>query len=137
MEKFMENHVFSCFLPISCYAYSMKNTSGRERAEQLLNQMRQLGMPMKASVVIRRFRCGKPGCHCAKGKRHQDMIVTRNKRGKTQTIRVMRGREDQALEWVGNWRKLKAILAKLTAVELKILRMPATKAGEERESPGE
>ena len=129
-------------MSISCYAYSMKNTSGSEkaafiRAGQLLEQIRQLGFPMKASVVLRRFRCGKPGCHCAKGKRHQDMIVTRNKRGKTQTIRVMRGREDQAREWVGNWRKLKAILAKLTAVELKILRMPATKAGEERESPGE
>jgi hypothetical protein len=95
-----------------------------KKTEQLWKQAQALGFPMKASVVRRRFRCGKPGCPCAKGKRHQDMIVTRNMGGKTQTIRIRSGREASALEWVENWRKLKSILAKLTAIELRILRLP-------------
>jgi hypothetical protein len=103
-----------------------------KKAEQIWKQAQALGFPMKASVVRRRFRCGKPGCHCAKGKRHQDTIVTRNMGGKTQTIRIMRGREATALEWVENWRKLKIILAKLTAIELRILRLPTDQAGQEK-----
>lgn len=95
-----------------------------KKAEQLWAQVQSLGFPLKASVVNRRFRCGKPGCRCAKGKRHQDTIVTRNVRGKTQTIRVINGREDEALAWLENWRKLKKILSKLTTLEMKILRMP-------------
>jgi hypothetical protein len=98
-----------------------------KRAERIWKQAQTLGFPMKASVVHRRFRCGKPGCHCANGKRHRDMIVTRNVGGKTQTIRIMRGREAAALDWVKNWRKLKIILAKLTAIELRILRLPTDK----------
>ncbi len=100
-----------------------------KKAEQLWEQAKALGFPMKASVVRRRFRCGKPGCHCAKGKRHQDMIVTRNMRGKTQTIRIRSGRETTALEWVENWRKLKVMLAKLMAIELRILRLPYSPTG--------
>jgi len=95
-----------------------------KRAQQLWKKAQNLGLPMKASVVRRRFRCGKPGCHCAKRKWHQDMIATRNMYGKTQTIRIAKGREAMALEWVENWRKLKRILVKLTNIELRILRIP-------------
>ncbi len=116
-------------MSISAMLIGMKNTSYMEktalkRAERIWKQAQALGFPMKASVVKRRFRCGKPGCHCAMGKRHQDMIVTRNMGGKTQTIRIRNGREATAIEWVENWRKLKIILAKLTAIELRILRLP-------------
>jgi len=100
-----------------------------KKAERLWKKAQTLGLPLKASVVRRRFRCGKPGCHCAKGKRHQDMIVTRNVRGKTRTIRVINGREEEALAWRENWRKLKKILSKLTDIELQILRMPKEKNG--------
>lgn len=103
-----------------------------KRAERIWKRAQALGFPMKASVVRRRFRCGKPGCHCANGKQHRDMIVTRNVGGKTQTIRIRSGREATALEWVENWRKLKIILAKLTAAELRILRLPTDQAGQEK-----
>lgn len=126
----------------------MKRKSSEEKAalrkaERIWKQAQALGFPMKASVVRRRFRCGKPGCRCAKGQKHRDMIATRYMGGKTQTIRIRSGREATALEWADNWRKLKILLAKLTAIEWQILRLPtclpdrqADQAGpEERRRP--
>ena len=111
----------------------MAKTTKREqivriKAAQLMEQVQSLGLLLKASVVRRRFRCGKPGCRCIRGHLHQDMIVTRRVAGRGQTIRVRQGRETEALAWLENWRRLKQILSELTAVEMRILRMPVQEA---------
>ena len=93
-------------------------------AQRLLAQTHALGLLLKASVVRRRFRCGKPNCRCAHGNPHQDMIVCRKVRGKNQTIRVRTGREQEALLWQKNWRRFKRIVEKLTDEEIRILSMP-------------
>lgn len=108
----------------------------RARARKLRRQVRALGLLLKASVVKRRFRCGKPGCHCARGDLHEDMVVTRKAGGKTKTIRVRSGREKEALEWSRNWRRLKRLLDRLTAVEIRILRMPAVGEGRRQRKKG-
>ena len=100
----------------------------RAKAARLMGQVKSLGLLLKASVVRRKFRCGKAGCRCVRGHFHQDMIVTRKAGGRTQTIRVRQGRETEALAWLENWRRLKQILSKLTAVEMRILRMPIPEA---------
>lgn len=100
----------------------------RTKAAQLMEQVQSLGLLLKASVVRRRFRCGKSGCRCVRGHLHQDMIVTRQAGGRTQTIRVRQGRETEALAWLENWRRLKQILSRLTTVEMQILRMPVQAA---------
>ena len=102
----------------------------RAKAEKLLQQIQSLGLLLKASVVRRRFRCGKPGCRCAKGHLHQDMVVTRKVGGKTQTFRIRKGRENEAIAWLENWRQFKRLLDRLTAVEIQILRMPVKDAKE-------
>jgi hypothetical protein len=98
------------------------------KAQRLLAQAHALGLLLKASVVRRRFRCGKPNCRCARGRPHQDLIVCRNVRNKNQTIRVRTGREPEALQWQKNWRKFNRIVEKLTTEEIRILRLPKDKA---------
>ena len=92
----------------------------RAKAARLMEQVQSLGLLLKASVVHRRFRCGKAGCRCVRGYLHQDLIVTRRVAGISQTIRVRQGRETEALVWLENWRRLKQILSRLTAVEMQI-----------------
>ena len=105
-----------------------KEQIARARAARLMEQAQSLGLFLKASVVRRRFRCGKPGCRCVQGPLHQDVVVTRRVAGKSQTIRVRRGRETEAFAWLENWRRLKHILSRLTDVEMRILRMPVREA---------
>ena len=100
----------------------------RAKAARLMEQVQSLGLLLKASVVHRRFRCGKAGCRCVRGYLHQDLIVTRRVAGISQTIRVRQGRETEALVWLENWRRLKKILSRLTDVEMRILRMPVPEA---------
>lgn len=99
----------------------------RAKAMRLLGQVHSVGLLLKASVVRRRFRCGKSGCHCAKGHFHHDMVVTRKAQGKTQTIRVRKGREQEAVQWLKNWRVVKGLVDRLTSVEMDILRLPVAK----------
>lgn len=98
------------------------------KAQRLLSQAHALGLLLKASVVRRRFRCGKPNCRCARGKPHQDLIVCRKVREKKQTIRVRTGREPDALQWQKNWRRFNRIVEKLTAEEIRILSIPKGKS---------
>ena len=98
------------------------------KARRLLAQAHALGLLLKASVVRRRFRCGKPNCRCARGKPHQDLIVCRKVREKKQTIRVRAGREQEALQWQKNWRRFNRIVEKLTAEEIRILSIPKDKS---------
>ena len=93
----------------------------RAKAASLRRRLRSLGLVLKASVVHRRFRCGKPGCRCAKGSLHQDYVVTRKAGAKTQTVRVRNGREKEALQWRENWRRMKRLLDELTSIEIEIL----------------
>lgn len=98
------------------------------KARRLLAQAHALGLLLKASVVRRRFRCGKPNCRCARGKPHQDLIVCRKVGEKKQTIRVRTGREPEALQWQKNWRRFNRIVEKLTAEEIRILSIPKGKS---------
>ena len=96
--------------------------TARAQAASLLKRIRALGPMLKASVTPRRFRCGKPGCACANGRPHRDLVVTRKRHGKTQTVRVRNGREAEALQWLENWRRLKTLLDQLTDLQIDILR---------------
>jgi len=108
----------------------------QSKAQRLLAQAHALGLLLKASVVRRRFRCGKPNCHCAHGKRHQDLIVCRLVRDKTQTIRVRTGREPEALQWQKNWKKFNRLVEQLTTEEIRILSLPKGKANEKHRKRG-
>jgi hypothetical protein len=95
------------------------------KAQRLLAQAHALGLLLKASVVRRHFRCGKPNCRCARSKPHQDLIVCRKVPGeKQQTIRVRTGRETAALQWQQNWRRFNRLVEKLTTEEIRILSLP-------------
>ena len=121
---------------------SNKERVARTRAARLLRRLRSLDLALKASVVRRRFRCGKPGCRCASGRLHQDYVVTRKTNAITQTVRVRNGREKEALQWLENWRRMKGLLDQLASVEIEILRMPVcvghmadTRAGKRKRRP--
>lgn len=105
--------------------------TARAEAARLLKRIRALGPMLKASVTPRRFRCGKPGCACAKGRPHRDLVVTRKRRGKTQTVRVRNGREAEALQWLENWRRLKTLLDRLADLQIDILRSPLPADGKQ------
>jgi len=115
--------------------HATREQRARAEAEAVLERIRALGPMLKASVTRRRFRCGKPGCACARGRLHRDLVATRKVRGKTQTIRVRSGHEREALAWLGNWRKLKTLLDRLAGLQFEILR-PAAGRPADRRRPG-
>jgi len=43
----------------------------RERKRRVLAKLPPLEQVLRGSLVVRWLRCGKPGCHCAKGEGHR------------------------------------------------------------------
>ena len=86
-----------------------------------MERLKRVGFPLKASVTRRTFRCGKRNCHCAEGELHEDLVVTRKVNGTTRTVKVRRGREDQAMEWAANWRNLKKVMDELAQAQIDML----------------
>lgn len=67
----------------------------RQRIGELLNEFGQLaavaqgGLPwLRGSLYARRRRCGKRGCHCVRGKLHQDMALAVRVEGQSRLVAV-------------------------------------------------
>ena len=56
---------------------------------------------LRASLLRRRMRCGRPGCHCAQGKKHSLAVLTTSRKG-GRTVQVSLRPEQVALaqEWI-------------------------------------
>jgi hypothetical protein len=101
-------------------------------AKKLLVQRSTLasGLPsfaeiVRGSLVTRYRRCGKPTCHCAKGRGHgpAHYLVVTLKPGKTQQILLSEAMLPVARQFLENYRRWWAASEKISAVNRRLLRL--------------
>src|SRR5712691_96428 len=95
---------------------------GAEQARAAIQAaLSQIGFALPGSIVIRRTRCGKPGCACKADPPalHGPYIQwTRTVNGKTVTRTLTQGQYDAYAGWFANARALRALTAELEALSL-------------------
>jgi len=91
---------------------SWQEEAWRNRAAQLL---RQEGL-LRGSVSVRRRVCGKAGCRCAQGQRHEAMYVVYREAGQTTQIYVPKEWEDRVRRWVKRYGEVRLLLEKLSGL---------------------
>jgi hypothetical protein len=91
---------------------SWREQSWRRRAAALL---RQDGL-LRGSVSIRRRVCGKPGCRCARGERHEAMYVVYRQAGRTVQLYVPHAWEERVRRWVERYGEARELLDKLSGL---------------------
>ena len=98
---------------------SWQEKAGRKRAGALL---REDGV-LRGSVSVRRRVCGKRGCRCARGERHEAMYVVYREKGKTVQLYVPKAWEGRVRHWVKRYGEARRLLEKLSGVyEAKVRR---------------
>ena len=59
--------------------------------EQLVPVFAERDLLVKGTVYAQRRKCGKPTCHCATGKPHTSMILSRSEDGRTKLMTIRPG----------------------------------------------
>jgi len=73
------------------------------------------------SIVIVKRLCGKTNCRCQKGFKHSSLYISQRYKGKTRMIYIPHRSEARVRDFVKNWHKLKAIMDKVTDINIRIL----------------
>ncbi|HRU07713.1 MAG TPA: hypothetical protein P5137_18270 [Candidatus Brocadiia bacterium] len=91
--------------------------SWQERAwrKRLGGLLRQEGL-LRGSVCVRRRVCGKPGCRCAQGDRHEAMYVTYRERGRNVQLHVPKDWEKRVRGWVKRCREAHDLLNRISGL---------------------
>lgn len=111
----------------------MKESSSLKRLSTLALRQRRRGLAqrlppveetLRGSLVERYLTCGNPGCKCARGERHGPvwyLTVTLGP-GRTTGGIVPREQLEQVRGWIGNYRRVKAHLEEISAINRELLR---------------
>ena len=104
------------------------NTSRRsieEQRDSLLRELGTLGFVLQGTVSERMLPCGKVACRCTTdpAARHGPYLQwTLKRRGKTVGVYLKPDHAEICREWIGNNRRLEALVRKLRALSMRAAR---------------
>lgn len=79
---------------------------------------------IRGSPVMMERTCGKPNCRCIKGHKHKSLYLSQYHKGSPRMIYIPRRAEEDTRRMVGNYRKLKGILDKISDVNMRLITRP-------------
>lgn len=72
---------------------------------------------LKGSLSVRRQKCGKPNCKCAKTSyRHICLYLIRRKDGKFEQLFIPKDKEELVRQWVNNYRNVQEMIEKISSI---------------------
>jgi len=102
----------------------ISSTVLRKRRRRLLAKIPPLARVLRGSLVETYRRCGRPGCHCARGvghgPKHYLSVSTTGQRPRL--TYVSNAAYGEAAEFLDNYRSLRAALNEICAINTELLR---------------
>jgi hypothetical protein len=103
-----------------------------QKREKRLRSLPPLEECVRGTVYKRQITCGKPYCHCAKGKKHTVWYLSAtHPSGKTEQICLQRTQVPAVRGWVGNYNRLKKLLESVSSVNRDIIRLQRAQTKED------
>ena len=90
--------------------------------DALIEQLHGLGNLMRGSLVQAHVKCGRKGCECEQGEKHEKVHLCLNLHGRTRNLYVGRTREEAVAGLVQEYQRARRIIEELTEVNLDLLR---------------
>ena len=94
------------------------------RRRQAKKQTPNLEKILRGSVVVVKRYCGKSSCRCLKGHKHRALYVSRVHKGKPRLAYIPERSEKEARLLIKNYRKMKAVMEKISQLNLQRLTSP-------------
>lgn len=95
-----------------------------KKREKLLVKLASIG-PFVAATLVTSYRiCGTETCSCMKenGLKHKTITLTWKENKKTKSVYVPKVLHDEVILWCDNYKKMKVVLAKLSDLQLNLIR---------------
>lgn len=90
----------------------------RRHLQARLKDLHPKAPVLAASLVLIQRRCGRPGCHCQKGKGHPTHYLTCKQQGKTRTVYVPKDLLKEVQSWIREHRRLKKLTQQISQLAL-------------------
>lgn len=86
---------------------------------------------LRGTLTMRGVTCGKPGCRCAQGDKHNALCLSSSQHGKSRQVVIPAALETEVRQWVDDYHRIRDLLEEVS--ELAMERLHARK----RELKGE
>jgi hypothetical protein len=93
-----------------------------QQRDALIEELHGLGNLMRGTLIQARVKCGRKGCECEQGEKHEKVHLCLNFHGRTRNLYVGRAREKSVASLVREYQRARQIIEKLTEVNLELLR---------------
>ena len=93
-----------------------------KRREALIEELRTIGNLMRGTLIKARVKCGRKGCVCDSGEKHEKLHLSLNLYGRTRGCYVGEGRRDEVAKLIAEYERAWQIIEQLTEVNLELLR---------------
>ena len=84
----------------------------RSQLAQLLNQKGFL----RGTLLVRQRVCGKPGCKCTRGQKHESLYLVRSEGGRTRQLYVPKAFESRVRQWVGHYHQARDFMEEISRI---------------------
>lgn len=96
--------------------------SEERRVRSRLAQLAHEGDVLRGSLTLMRHTCGKRGCRCARGDKHESWYLGYSEEGKKRMVSIRREALAQVREWIARYQESKGCLESLSRAALRRLR---------------
>ncbi len=93
-----------------------------KQRDALIEQLRGVGNLMRGSLVNTKVRCGRKGCVCETGEKHEKLHLSLKLHGRSKGCYVGRGREEAVAGLINEYQRAWHIIEQLTEINLELLR---------------
>ena len=94
------------------------------RRQEILTTIPELDLAhvIRASLITRSVKCGKPNCRCANGEGHKSFYLSSYYNGKTRLDSVPKSYQEKVAQCTREYDELMALLAELSCINLELFR---------------
>jgi hypothetical protein len=93
-----------------------------KRRDALIDQLHSIGNLMRGTLIQARVKCGRKGCVCELGEKHEKLHLSLNLHGRTRGCYVGEGRREEVAKLIAEYQRAWHIIEQLTEVNLELLR---------------
>lgn len=90
--------------------------------QEILDTMPDPAHVMRASLITRSIKCGKPNCRCANGEGHKSLYLSSYYNGKTRLDSVPKSYKDGVSQCIKDYEDITALLTELSSINLELFR---------------
>ena len=93
-----------------------KMTTGERHARSQLAQVLSQRGVIRGTLLVRKRKCGKANCRCARGEGHESLFLVISEDGRTRQFFVPKDWESRVRQWVADYRRVRNLLEDVSRI---------------------